>query len=249
MASVHRSAQQHSYFVDDVEKGAVAHEFADSLIRRGFVRKVFGLLAVQLAVTVVIGASIYCNASVKLAVLTQPVILIAALAMSLGSILYMGVSEKARHQHPTNLILLSVFTIGEGILVGAATSRYSSDVVLLGMGITAAVTVALCLYAMTSKSDFTGMRDWLWAGLLSLLAAGLIGMVLRTPLLTLAISTGGAALFSVYIVYDVQMLMGGQHQYRVSPDEFVFAAINIYLDIINLFLYILRILNELKGDR
>ncbi len=37
-----------------------------------------------------------------------------------------------------------------------------------------------------------------------------------------------------YIVYDVQMLMGGHHQCKVSPDEYVFAAINIYLDIINL---------------
>ena len=37
-----------------------------------------------------------------------------------------------------------------------------------------------------------------------------------------------------YIVYDVQMLMGGTHQCRVSPDEYVFATINIYLDIINL---------------
>lgn len=35
-------------------------------------------------------------------------------------------------------------------------------------------------------------------------------------------------------MHDVQLLMGGQHQYRVSPDEYVFAAINIYLDIINL---------------
>ena len=37
-----------------------------------------------------------------------------------------------------------------------------------------------------------------------------------------------------YIVYDVQMLMGGEHQHKVSPDEYVFAAVAIYLDIINL---------------
>ncbi len=120
---------------------------------------------------------------------------------------------------------------------------------LLALGITAAVTTSLCVYALTTKNDLTGMGSYLYTGLISLIVAGLVGMVLHVPLLTLAISTGGAALFSLYIVYDVQMLVGGHHQCKVSPDEYVFAAINIYLDIINLFLYILRILNELKGDR
>lgn len=156
-----------------------------------------GLLALQLAVTVGIGAVIYTSTAARVALLTQPALLLLAMGLSLGPILYLAINEKARHQHPTNLILLGAFTVGEGLLVGAATSRYSSDIVLLAMGITAAVTLALCAYAMTTKSDFTGMRDWLWAGLLTLLVAGLVGMVMRTPLLTLGISTAGAALFSM----------------------------------------------------
>jgi len=46
----------------------------------------------------------------------------------------------------------------------------------------------------------------------------------------------------LFIVYDTQLMLGGKHKYAISMDEYVFAALNLYLDIINLFLYILRIM-------
>ena len=51
----------------------------------------------------------------------------------------------------------------------------------------------------------------------------------------------GALVFSLYIVYDTQLMMGGKHKYALSPEEYIFAALNLYLDIINLFLYLLAI--------
>ena len=53
----------------------------------------------------------------------------------------------------------------------------------------------------------------------------------------LALAVGGAAVFSLYIVYDVYLISK-----RLSPDEYIAASINLYLDILNLFLHILRIL-------
>jgi len=40
------------------------------------------------------------------------------------------------------------------------------------------------------------------------------------------------------------MMMGGNHKFAISPEEYIFAAIALYLDIINIFLYILRILGK-----
>ena len=56
----------------------------------------------------------------------------------------------------------------------------------------------------------------------------------------------GAIIFSLYIVFDTQMMMGGNHKYSISPEEYIFAAIAIYLDILNIFLYILRIVGAAK---
>ena len=57
----------------------------------------------------------------------------------------------------------------------------------------------------------------------------------------MGISVCGAGLFSVFIIVDTQMIMR-----KLSSDEYVLGAINLYLDILNLFLYILRILGERK---
>jgi hypothetical protein len=60
--------------------------------------------------------------------------------------------------------------------------------------------------------------------------------------------SAGALVFSLYIVYDTQLMIGGKHKYSLSPEEYVFASLNLYLDIINLFLYILMIVGAARGD-
>lgn len=62
--------------------------------------------------------------------------------------------------------------------------------------------------------------------------------------LHLIYSCFGAFLFSIYLIYDTQLMMGGDHKYSISPEEYVFAALNIYIDIINIFMYILAILGD-----
>lgn len=60
--------------------------------------------------------------------------------------------------------------------------------------------------------------------------------------MTLVYASIGALLFSFYLVYDTQLMLGGKHKYSISPEEYIFAALNLYLDIINIFLYILTII-------
>ena len=62
----------------------------------------------------------------------------------------------------------------------------------------------------------------------------------------------GCLIFSMFIVYDTQLIAGsaapgaeqGSRKYAIGYDDYVFAALNIYLDIINLFIYLLQILND-----
>lgn len=51
-----------------------------------------------------------------------------------------------------------------------------------------------------------------------------------------------------YLVYDTQIMMGGGKMYAISPEEYIFAALNLYLDIINMFLYILQLVSAASGD-
>jgi FtsH-binding integral membrane protein len=65
-----------------------------------------------------------------------------------------------------------------------------------------------------------------------------------TPLIYHPLRVSRVVSRSIYIAYDVQCLLGGDHKYAVSPDEYVMGAIAIYLDIINLFMHILRLLSS-----
>lgn len=130
--------------------------------------------------------------------------------------------------------------------MGAITATYSTQVVVLGFAITAAVSAALTLYALQTKYDFTMSGGMLFSALLTLLVTSILGMFFPISGLRLAIAGCGALVFSAYIVYDVQLVAAGEHAVKVSPDEYVLAAINIYLDVINLFLYILQILRDVS---
>ena len=58
----------------------------------------------------------------------------------------------------------------------------------------------------------------------------------------------GAFIFGVYIIFDTQMMMGGKHKYALDPEEYIFASLNLYLDVINLFMYILSIIGQANNN-
>ena len=50
-----------------------------------------------------------------------------------------------------------------------------------------------------------------------------------------------------YLVFDTQLMLGGKHRYALSPEEYIFASLNLYLDIINMFLFILTIIGSARN--
>lgn len=110
--------------------------------------------------------------------------------------------------------------------------------------LTLTVVVGLTLFACQTKHDFTGAGPYVSTSILLLTVFGVMSIVMCTGYtcdgLNLLLSLLGAILFSVYIVYDTQTIVGGRHRkYQFSPDDHVFASLTVYLDIINLFLCIL----------
>lgn len=221
--------------------------FAEREVRLGFIRKVFGLLAVQLAITAGVAATFILSAPVKAFVLGNPATFWVAFGLSLALVLVLSCSESARRSHPTNLVLLLAFTGAEAVLVGTISAMYDTDVVVLAAALTVGMTLCLSAYAMQTKRDFTASGGVLFVLLYALIAAGLLSIFFHSRVLNIVVSAVGAAVFGCYIIWDVQLMVGGG-AVAISPDEYVFAALNIYLDVINLFLYLLRLLQEIQGS-
>lgn len=69
----------------------------------------------------------------------------------------------------------------------------------------------------------------------------------QVKVVTLVYSCLAALLFSLYLIFDTQMMMGGKHKYAISPEDYVFAALALYLDIINIFMSILTIIGNSRN--
>lgn len=120
------------------------------------------------------------------------------------------------HSHPTNLYLLGGFTLAMAWSVATTCGAYAaagySMAVLEALVLTGTATVGLTVYTLRSKQDFSYLGAGLGAALWVLILGGVLSIFI--PGMQLAMAVVGAAIFSLYIVYDVHMIAT-----RLSPDE------------------------------
>ncbi|KAF7025974.1 hypothetical protein CFC21_038117 [Triticum aestivum] len=145
-----------------------------------------------------------------------------------------------RQKHPVNLLLLGVFTVAISFSVGL-TCAFTSGKVILEAGILTIVVVlsltAYTFWAARRGKDFSFLGPFLFASLMILLVFGFIQIFFPLGKLSHMIYGALAALiFSGYIVYDTGSII-----MRYKYDEYVWAAVTLYLDIINLFLGLLTL--------
>lgn len=228
--------------------GAGFNAFSDKAVRMGFIRKVYGLLMVQLLITMGMISVFTFVHSVRLYARQNSWMYWVAFVVVMVVMIALVCCEGARRKAPTNYIFLGIFTVAEGFMLGSITAAFDAESVLIAVGICAGVTLALTLFAFQTKYDFTTCGGMLCAMLMVLFIAGIVVAIWPSKYAIIGYGVAGALIFSMYIVYDTQLMMGGKHKYSLDPEEYVFAALNLYLDIINLFLYILMIVGASKSD-
>lgn len=161
-----------------------------------------------------------------------------------GAIGMMLLTYWKRHSYPTNLLFLSGFTILEAYTISVVVSFYKTSIVLNAVLLTAGIFVFLTAFACQTKYDFTSWMPYLFGGLWGLILFGFMAAFFPYSSTGELIYGGLAALiFSGYILVDTQMVIRHHH-----VEEEIAAAISLYLDIINLFLAILRILNSQQNN-
>jgi FtsH-binding integral membrane protein len=157
---------------------------------------------------------------------------------------FMGLTYWKRKSYPTNLLFLTGFTGLEAYAISVVTSFYESRIVLQAVLITAGIFVALTLFACQTKYDFTSWMPYLFGGIWALIMFGFVAAFFPyNSTVELAYSGIAALIFSAYILVDTQLVLKHYH-----VEEEIAAAISLYLDIINLFLAILRILNNQQSN-
>ncbi|XP_066299930.1 protein lifeguard 1-like [Branchiostoma lanceolatum] len=212
-------------------------------------RKVFSILMVQLVVTIgIICIFLYVD-EVRIFAFQNRWMYYVALGITFVMIITLACCPNVRRNFPINFICLAIFTLAEGYLLGSISAAYGADAVMWAAGITAVVSLSLTVFALQTKIDFTVMGGCLFVFLIVLLCFGILCAIIRNHYANIAYASLGALLFAFfqYLVYDIQLMMGGKHKYSISPEEYIFAALNLYLDIVNMFIYILYLVGAVKN--
>ncbi|XP_040584491.1 protein lifeguard 2 [Mesocricetus auratus] len=221
---------------------ALPSPFEDMSVRRGFIVKVFIVLSVQLLITIaVISIFVFCK-PVRQWIILNRWFMFALFPAVMVVIIVLACCRDIRRQVPANYILLMLFTILEGLLLGSMSVFFKAEEILWAAGATTVVTLTLTLFALQTKWDFTLLNGVLFVLLIVLMIYGIIALVIRSYWVHLVYAALGTLIFSLYLVMDIQMMVGGRYHYEVDPEEYIFAALNIYVDIINLFIFILDLI-------
>ena len=241
------NTQYNQLFESDQQSAYLAE--AEKSVRLGFVRKVYGILVIQLMVTVGISSLFIVNEDCRRLARTQPNIIWAAYIVMLVTIIVLSCCGELRRKHPHGMIGLSVFTLATSFFVGIISSIYAQVIgewiVIEALLMTALIVVGLTIFAFQTKYDFTRFNGFIVALLMWAMMLLMFNFVIimDTRFSYTLYASCGAAFMCFFIVHDTQLMIGGNHKYQLQVDEHVFAALNLYLDIVNLFLYILSILN------
>ena len=226
---------------------------------RAYMLRVYNYMAAAVALTGVVAyatfnAAVVTDATGKITALTSfgqtifsgPV-MIGLLLATLGLVFFISFRID-RLQYSTAMTLFGVYAALLGVTLAPIFVTYTGTSITRVFFISAASFGALSLYGYTTQRDLTAMGSFLMMGLFGLILASLVNLIWPSGALAFAISVIGVGVFAGLTAYDTQRI---KEMYDSMDDDgtmgrkAIMGALSLYLDFINLFMMLLR----LVGDR
>lgn len=222
--------------------------FGSKEVRMGFIRKVYSILSVQLVVTFGFILMFSLSDGAKKFASANPALLFVSFGVSIVALLVLACCGEVRRKFPMNFVCLSIFTLAEAFMLGVVSAHSKTNVVVLAVLMTAVVCIGITIFSFQTKIDFTVYSGVMFVAVLILMVVGFVLAFVKIPILHLIYAAVGALIFCVYLIIDTQSIIGGNHKNQISPEEYIFGAISLYTDIIQIFMFILQILNYANSD-
>lgn len=251
-------------FSADSERGSKGGEqmgFTSTGIRHAFIRKVYGIVLLQLLLTFGIVAVVSFVPQLRAIAVKYWFVGLISWCLSFVVLMVLGCGpQSVRRKFPMNVGLLVCFTVFLSIAVAFTVARvgttHSPWTLALAFGITIAIVLLFTAFAFQTKWDITKMRgifmilfgSFYIIAIVWAIVASFVAMDKMTyNIVELVIATVGVCVYIGLLVYDTQLILGGKHRYSISPEDYVMGAVAIYIDIVYIFLYVLRIILAAKG--
>uniref|UniRef100_A0A3B4ZSV1 Protein lifeguard 3-like n=1 Tax=Stegastes partitus TaxID=144197 RepID=A0A3B4ZSV1_9TELE len=197
----------------------ISAQWESTSIRHSFIRKV-RILIIHQAIHVDFDP-------VRLFVIRYPGIYWASLVVYFVVYCILICCKEPRRRFPWNLVLY-----------------YDTKAVFLAMGITALVCIAVTIFCFQTKVDFTSCGGLLCIAAVLLMIIGIVTAVVLSfqyvPWLHMLYAAIGAIVYTLFLVYNTQLLIGNR-ELAISPEEYIYGALSLYVDIVHIFLFILQV--------
>lgn len=212
-----------------------------------FMYKVYGWMAAALAITAGVAYYVSTQPKIYMTILTKPFLLIGLIVAQLA--LVIGISFFInRLSYGVALVLFFVYAATLGLTLSAIFVAYSMGSIVTTFAVTAGMFGVMAIYGYVTGSDLTSMGNISIMILWGIILAMLVNMYFKNPTVELILSIVGVIVFALLTAYDSQKIkMMGQQllgDKEMSDKASVLGALTLYLDFINLFLFLLRFMGR-----
>lgn len=208
-------------------------------------KRVYGWMSAGLAVTFLVGFVLMNILLNNISLLTDFLpVFYGAIVVEFIVVVILGFFVR-KLPYGVSLGLFGFYSILNGVTITPMLVVYGAQDAIYAFAATAVLFIAISIYGIVSKRDLTKLGPVLLIGLLVLIGYSVIAMIFRMPTDSLIISLIGIALFVGFTAYDTRKIKTGYEYFKNSEKDLkkstVTIALELYLDFINMFIYILRL--------
>ena len=212
---------------------------------RSIIKNVYLWMTAGLTLTGVVAFGLSSNQSLMIALVSNRILFFGILIAELGLVMYLSARIQKMSASAATLAF-ALYAFLNGITLSVIFLAYTGTTISLAFFTTAATFGAMSLYAMTTKRDLSGMGHYLMMGVLGIIIVSIINIFLKSPAVYYMISYVGVVVFMGLTAYDTQKILSwSSRSGSLSEEQYVkysiMGALKLYLDFINIFLFMLRI--------
>ena len=211
-------------------------------------RKVYGRMFLALVVTALTSLYVASSPAILSVVLGNRAIFFGLMIAEL--VVVFVVSGMLNKLSTTATLLFYLYAVLNGVVFSSIFIVYDLGSIAYTFFITAGVFGAMSVYGMVTKNDMTKFGSYCIMGLFGLIIASVVNIFVANSTLDWIISLFGVALFIGLTAWDTQKIKNAA--YVTDPSQTgklaTIGALSLYLDFINLFLYLLRIFGGRSND-
>lgn len=207
-----------------------------------FMSKVYGWMSLALALTGAIAMYVATSTDFVTAIVGNKWLFIGLLLFEVVLVLIL-VANIENFNFQTAFFLFFVYAALNGVTFSIIFLAYTSASVATTFFITAGTFGFMSIYGLTTKSDLSGWGNMLFMALVGLIIASIANMFIGSSTMDYIISFIGVIVFVAYTAYDTQKIKNSSY---AGEKAALLGALTLYLDFVNLFLYLLRFLGDRK---